>query len=399
MNPQMAQRIVESLRQGIPPNGFVCDFTVGRSSEIKHLTSLLNGGSRGAVLLKANYGAGKTHLLRFIREKALASGFAVSTVTLDAKSAIRFNRMDQILGAIFRGLEVGNSTRNRGVRSAFDLFSERLAGANESRSDHSAFWHELSSDDKWDFSDCLDSPGLYVALRAWVVGDESVKDLVQDWLHQPWNYTTQRKKLYSRLVDGLRSKFRDPRMDWQFYQDDVFSFHVNGYSQCWEILSDLETLCVAAGLRGLIILFDEFEDILTNINNVAHQQSAFWNLFQFYGSKRFNGISFFAVTPEFVHKCKARLQAKGYWDYDYSKFERIPTFQMSPLDADELEELALKIMATHGAAYGWEPDTVLKIGQLKGVVRRGASIAVEDRGRTTIRSVVKLLDELYDAQE
>src|SRR3712207_1493887 len=105
MNASEAQRVIESLRKGIPPDGYVRHFTVGRQSEIEDLSDRLRRGQPGALLLKANYGSGKTHLLHFIRETALAEGYAVSLVTLDAKSAVRFNRMDQVLGAICRGIE------------------------------------------------------------------------------------------------------------------------------------------------------------------------------------------------------------------------------------------------------------------------------------------------------
>ncbi len=397
MDPRSAQRVIESLRQGIPPEGFVCDFTTGRRQEIERLTARLSEPKPGAVLLKANYGSGKTHLLRFIREKALAQGFVVSSVTLDAKSAVRFNRMDQILGAIFRGLEVDDSGGAKGIRSLFNLLASRFN--NASSTNHGAFWKTLASEGKWDFSNSLASSALYVALRAWVHGDNTTKDLIQDWLYQPWNYKSQRKCLYLGLVEGLRRQFRDPRPDWQFYADEVFSLHAQGYSQCWAILRDLQVLTVAAGLKGLIVLFDEFEDILNNIDRINHQQAAFWNLFQFYGGKSFDGISFFAVTPEFVHKCKARLQSKGFWDYDYSQFEAIPTFQMTPLRAEDLEELAMKIMETHGLAYSWEPDLVMRHSQLRSIIRQTASRAIEDRGRITIRTVVNALDALFNEQE
>src|SRR4051794_20860991 len=106
MNQGEAIKAVESLRKGIPPDGHVRHFTVGRESEIDHLAVRLRKQQTGALLLKANYGSGKSHLLRFLRETGLTEGYMVSTVTLDSKSAVRFNKMNQIVGAIWRGLEV-----------------------------------------------------------------------------------------------------------------------------------------------------------------------------------------------------------------------------------------------------------------------------------------------------
>jgi len=393
-----AQRVIESLRKGIPPDGLVKHFTVGRHSEVAQLLEYLRANKPCSVLLQANYGSGKTHLLRFLRECALSSGFVVSSVTLDAKSAVRFNRMDQIMGAIFRNLELPTTPGVRGLRAFFDLM---LASCQKHKAEgsNSGFWVDLSHGWKWDYSDQLNSPALFAALRAWSTGNGEAQELVEDWLQQPWNYKGQRKKLYTGLVDGLRKYFRDPRADWQFYADNVFAFDVQGYSQSWAALGDLNRLSQAAGLSGVVLLFDEFEDIITNLTNIAHQQAAFWNLFQFYSRKHFAGLSFYAVTPEFVDKCKRVLINKGCFDYDYEWFEALSRFQMSPLSTDELSALALRIMDAHGKAYDWEPDLVMKASQLRSIVEHAASIQIQDRARHTITTVVRSLDGLLQEQE
>ena len=397
MDAHQAQRVIESLRKGIPPDGVVKHFTVGRQNEVAQLQEYLRANRPCSVLLQANYGSGKTHLLRFLRECALHSGFVVSAVTLDAKSAVRFNRMDQILGAIFRNIEVPSPNVGRGIRGFFDLMhatseTHRMQRAN-------GFWMELTHNWKWDYSDHLDSPALFVAFRAWSTGDREAQELVEDWLQQPWNYKSQRKKLYYGLVDGLRRYFRDPRAEWQFYADNVFAFDVQGYAQSWAALGDLNRLAQAAGLAGVVLLFDEFEDIITNLTNISHQQAAFWNLFQFYSKKHFPGLTFYAVTPEFVDKCKRVLISKGCMDYDYEWFESLARFQMSPLTVDELGALALRIMDAHATAYGWEPDLVMKSSHLRRIVEHAASIQIQDRARHTITTVVKSLDILLQDQE
>lgn len=397
MDAGHAQRVIESLRKGIPPDGFVRQFTVGRKTEIDQLIDRLEKGKSGALLLKANYGSGKTHLLRLIREHALDRGFVVSSVTLDSKGAVRFNRMDQIVGAIFRNIEAPSAPGTKGIRPFFDLLIQKIEQAKAKGS--AAFWRRLTNDWRWDFSDVLDSPAMFVALRAWGTANSSVHDLVEDWLFQPWVYRTQRRVLHVKLIEKLRPFFRDPRAQWQFYADEVFAFEKQGYAQSWSALRDLHKLARAADLKGLIILFDEFEDVVTNLNNVAHQEAAFWNLFQFYSGKQFPGMSFYAVTPEFVNKCISLLIDKGRWDYDYARFESLPTFQMSPLEVEELEELAMRIMQTHGVAYEWEPDLVMKASQLDAIVRKAAAVQIQDRARHTIISVVKALDDLLDGDD
>ncbi len=389
MDGAQAQRVIESLRMGIPPNGFVRYFTVGRTTEIDGLTQQLQDKDGTVLLLKANYGSGKTHLLRYIREEALDQNYAVSSVTLDAKGAVRFNRMDQVFGAVCRGLEVPSAPGEKGLRPFFDLLVKDI-----NNRDDTSIWHKISNNWKWDYSEELDSRAVFIALRAWATAGAETQDLVEDWFSQPWEYRVQRRRLFLELVEDFREYFRDPRSEYKFYNDDLFMFHTQGHEQSWSALRDFDLLARASGLKGLIILFDEFEDIITNLSNIAYQQDAFWNLFQFYSGKSFPGKTFYAVTPEFVEKCKIRLQLKGKWDYDFSRFEELPTFEMSPLTTKELEELAIKILVAHAVAYDWEPDLKLKGSQLQRIVRKAASSQIQDRARYTIVSVVKFLDEL-----
>lgn len=397
MDLTQAQRVIESLRKGIPPDGFVRHFTVGRASEVAQLTERLDDVVPGALLLKANYGSGKTHLLRFIRECALERGFAVSAVTLDARGAVRFNRMDQVFGAICRNIEVPGVPGQKGIRPVLNFVVDRLERAKAAKTE--PFWQKLTNNWRWDYSEVLDSPAAFVAVRAWATGNSTVHDRVEDWFLQPWTYRSQRRLLYSDLVGSLRRFFHDPRPEWQFYSDGVFCFHTQGYAQSWSALRDLQRLLCEARLKGLVVLFDEFEDVVTNLNNVAHQEAAFWNLFQFYAGKQFPGLSFYAVTPEFVEKCVTLLIDKGRWDYDYARFKAIPTFQMTPLDVEELEELAMRILEAHGVAYDWEPDLVMRATELNKIVRKAASVQIQDRARHTITTVVKALDRLLEENE
>ncbi|MDI6776712.1 MAG: DUF2791 family P-loop domain-containing protein [Syntrophales bacterium] len=394
MDPSQAQRVVEDLRIGIPPEGYVFHFTVGRKAEVEILDNRLKKSHKGALLLKANYGSGKTHLLRFLKERALEEGYIVSLVALDAKSAVRFNRMDQILGAIWRGLEIPNNNGSKGIRPFFNEICTKIESSKSRRK--SCFWCDLTHEWRWDFSDVLEAPSIFIGLRAWSTGMKAIQDIVEAWFFEPWVYKTQRSKLYYQLIGQLKNHFRDPRYEWQFYNDGIFDFQIQAYAQSWSALRDIHKLAIEACYRGFIILFDEFEDVIHNLRNIKHQQAAFWNLFEFYGGKKFDGMTYFAVTPNFAKKCKTLLLQKGYWDYDYSLFDKLPTFEMSPLTAEELQELAIKIMEVHGIAYGWEPDLIMKMSELKALVAKTASVQVQDRARQTIKEIVKHLDRLIE---
>lgn len=392
------EKVVDSLRLGIPPEGFVGHFTVGRLSEINELTTRLQHNQAGTLLLKANYGAGKSHLLKFIRETALKQNFAVSSVTLDAKSAIRFNRMDQILGEVLKGLEVPNQSE-QGISTFLDLVCEK---ARNSKVNNETQWQKITNRNRWDTSKSLESPAIFISLRAWFSG-RSNKNIVQDWLYQRSKYLT--KELFHEIVEKANVSYREEfsltsNLNWMSYQTktQIFDFKSNAYSQAWSALRDIDLLARASGLRGLIILFDEFEDVLSNISKIDHQEIAFQNLFQFFIGQQFKGMSFFAVTPEFISKCKHRLLTKNRWDEKYLHLDNIPTFEMSPLEIDHLKELAQKVRVIHGLAYSWDTNiNSIEIG-LNSVVERLGNIAVQNRTRQTIKEVVRFLDNQLEEE-
>lgn len=403
MHTTEAMKIIESLRSGLPPEKHVADFTVGRQEEVNELRTIFLNNEENALLLKSNYGSGKTHLLKLIREMALSNGYAVSLITLDSGSAVRFNRMDQIFGQICRQLEIPN-TPGKSVRYLFDAVSSICSNPNRStKNEDDEDILNLTSQGKWDHSNYLESHALYVALRAWCFADNTTKDLIEDWLFQPWEYKSQRKNLYCSLVENMRRYFNDPRPDWQFYSYKIFDFSDQGYRQSWDSLNDLNKLAQIAGFKGLIILVDEFEDVIQNLRNKKYQQAAFWNLFQFFAGK-FHDFAFFAVTPDFAEKCKKVLITKEVFDYDYSRFDELKAFEMSSLTETQMYELSNKIIPVYTAAYNWTVPNDISVNvlfenvdeRLRTICKNGMEIPVQDRVRHTIKAIVNALDEMME---
>jgi len=306
--------------------------------------------------------------------------------------------MDQIFGAILRNLRVEHKgATSHGLAEVFDFLAEsaELAKAKPTAPGHQ-FWARVTNNWSWDYSEKLTSPALFVAFRAWAATDSQlVRNLIIDWLSFPGNYRSRRKYLYKALVTDLRRHFRDPRLDWQFYQDNVFWFHASGYQSCWRALEDLNQMCIAAGLPGVVILFDEFEAVLTNLKHINYKEAAFWNLFRFVSGDPLTGKTFYAVTPSFAQKCKNLLIEKGRWDFDYSQFDELPTFEMSPLGKRNLLDLADRIAAVHERAYFYEIDAEPK-GRMHEAVAKASQSAVQDRARQAIKLAVGVLDDAIE---
>lgn len=396
LDPATAERLVEDLRYGVPPPDYVRSFTVGREEQLRELARSLDaptpeGGS--ALLVKANYGGGKSHLLRVIREMALDAGYAVSLVVVNAQQGVRFNRMDTIFGEVCRQLETDHSG-SKGVGRLFELFAKTPGVTLPA--DMQRVRERISSHSRWDFSDYLKSPAVYVALRAWIHGTAPVRAVVEDWFFNPDNYRSQRKPLHERLVVDLRPKFRDPRPDWQFYADEVFQFNTGGHRQAWDGLADLDLIAKAAGLRGLILLFDEFEDLIQNLNRRNLQQQALHNQFSFFAGNRYPGMAYFAVTPDFVLNCASELIYRGVLDFDYKRLVGLPAFEMEEITEQEFLDLAHRLRAVHGTAYEWDAQDAVTDAELLGIVAELWSVPSPERVRRAIQGVVRALDERLD---
>ena len=393
MMPHTAESVIEQLRFGIPPSNMSRNFTVGRNSQIRQLVRSLDYTERKpALLIHANYGAGKSHLLRVLRELALEHRFVVAPIIADAQGGVRFNRMDTVLGAVCREMEIPEKSQ-KGIGVLFDAYRQ----ADESELDQSAINERkgISNDNKWDFSERLMAPGIYVALRAWFhAGDNhDVRDRIQAWLSSPEDYRSQRKLLYGELVADLRSYFHDARPDWQFYTDEVFLFHTGGHRQSWDALADLNRLAVCSGYQGLVLLVDEFEDVIQNLSRRNYQQMAFHNLFRFFAGDRFPGRAYFAVTPDFSQKCKRELLGRGVYDFDYQRFDNLPFFRLDPIDVDDVFLLAKRIREVHEIAYDWNAEDLMSDPVLRRHCEQLMMVEAPDKIRQAIISVVGLLDE------
>lgn len=395
VTPEIADRVLEDLRYGLPPSTLTRAFTVGRRDQLDQLERSLQRGSAEPLLLRANYGSGKSHLLRVVREAALEHGYAVSLVEVNAQEGIRFNRLDLVFGAVCRHLEVPGR-EGRGVGTLFELFD---AVADEEVSvEADELYGEITDSGDWSYSDALSSPPMFIALRAWVHASHvpSIRDLAEAWLQRPEWYRNDRKALYIQLIGSLRSYFFDPRPDWQFYADDLLVFHTSGHHNAWAGLADLDLIARAAGLRGVVLLFDEFEDVIQGLNNREHQQRAFWNLFEFFRGRRFSGPCYFAVTPDFVERCKHELLRRGVYEFPYERFDQLPAFQLEPISVEDFFALGLRIRELHQIAFGWDAQQQLSAGDIDRIGRTVYARPSPDRVRQAVKALVEHLDDLLD---
>jgi len=393
-----AELAIESLRKGIPPTGHLRQFTVGRKAQLKQLASTIQDREDhepAALLVQANYGAGKTHLLRLIREVALDEGFAVALVTVDSRSGVRFNRMDQVCSAAMREIEVPGRP-GKGIGCLFDHYFS--VDENGLPPPVGSRRRNLSMDGKWTRAREILSTPLWIALRGWHLSrSKDAKEIVESWLSTTWDFNGQRKYLYSHLVDRLPPSINNFLSEAEMYRSGAFRFDVSGHENSWLALQDLQTLSVLSGLRGLVLLFDEFEDVIQNLGRIDYQRSAFANLIDLMSHERFDGWKYFAVTPEFASRCRTRLLEKGQYDFPVSMFDDLERIEMSPVGEQEFLELGKKVRELHGIAYDWDAQSEFSDGKLASLVTKLYSKSSADQVRQAMVGLVKALDSALEA--
>lgn len=77
------RRMIEAFRLGVVPYDLVDEFTFGRDSETRVLRDWLGDGQHQVCFLVGAYGVGKSHLVQYVRGRALREGFAVAAVDMD----------------------------------------------------------------------------------------------------------------------------------------------------------------------------------------------------------------------------------------------------------------------------------------------------------------------------
>ena len=96
------------------------------------------------------------------------------------------------------------------------------------------------------------------------------------------------------------------------------------------------------------------------------------------------------------------MYRRDRWHRDYEHlFDRLKTFEMTPLEKEHLRELAYKIRDFHGQTYGWNVHTnQVEEAVIQAIIeglRRTSH--VQDRTRLIICEVVKCLDTLLKNED
>lgn len=248
MQKYEAVRVIETLRSGIPSRHLSAIFSYGREGLLEKVQQDLDATARDeslrALILKGDYGEGKTHFLNVIFKRAQEQNFVVSFVVLSKETP--FNRLDRVYQKVVAGtylpgeIEPGIEALLRDVRPGSAIGEEILYFAQ----------------------DKLNSKLSFVLENYFEAGEtQDLHDLASD-LAGNWLPVDQLKALHKRNFghSAKINRFR-PKVD------------------VWDYFRLLANLIKRRGYAGWVILFDEFE--LVGTLGIAARADAYTNLGKF----------------------------------------------------------------------------------------------------------------------
>lgn len=85
-NLKGGREVIEAFRAGIVPKNWIKGWTVGRAKELSQVKTWLHDQTSGTLVIKGEYGTGKTHLIEYLYHQALELKYAVARVSIDPLS-------------------------------------------------------------------------------------------------------------------------------------------------------------------------------------------------------------------------------------------------------------------------------------------------------------------------
>lgn len=240
-----AHRMVEAFRLGIVPTQDVTDFTFGRTKEIHLINSALNkliAGQGNAIIFEGEYGAGKTHLLEYIRAQALTKNFLVSMVelSLDETQPARPKRIYRELIANLRYLPQDQKDNHceAGFRNLMRYAIKEYRSPNYlGIRDHIFFAPVLSRLSKID----QDSPKAEVFWQ-WIEAEST-------------------KEYATGITPKGKKNFTIPyRISGAYNIPALYDFSTAADFYCY-LISGLAYLARSLKYNGLVLLLDEIETV------------------------------------------------------------------------------------------------------------------------------------------
>jgi hypothetical protein len=266
------RRAFRYLKQGVFPPDSIAQLTFGRSAELKLIRAHLNdvgSGSSRHVFVEGTYGQGKSHVLKALEAIALERNFAVSWLVLDGHNHA-FNHPSRYFHSALENLRAPSNSRQ----------------------------------------------GLATIVARWLRGPE--RDSVIAWSEGSSSSLAWSVRSLRRLLAGDSHVIRD--VGYHLESRDIAA--KNGrvhFGLVSQRIQDVASLVRAAGLSGLVFLFDELETVATLLFGIRQRFLSYEFLNFLVDARRHPYCLFaFAVTPDFGSRLLTDRVDTNYYAGEYS---------------------------------------------------------------------------------
>jgi len=345
-----ALKIITNLRRGVPAAQHISAYSVGRESLLSAVHTDLDhvgtGNSR-VRFLNGNYGRGKTHVLRLLREKAFQVDFAVSEVTLSPTDCPLHNFM-RVYYEVMKGIRTKENPTGSAIENILDRWLDAMRDLPPERV-REIVYKELPEGTKGALAAYYDAQNI-------IRPDNRKRNLVLKYLYG------------DRLSAGDR---RFLGVTYKIDEDTALM-----------MLGQIAHLVRYIGYKGICILFDEAESA-HSFAYYHYRDQAFQNLRRITRESRQYPHCYFlyATTPSFF---------TSYPDYGDVVGE-LEVLELEPLSQEQRLELCARVSDIYHVAYDWTlpSETTEVMRQIELHERqRGSEIG------SLVRAVVAALDEL-----
>jgi hypothetical protein len=230
------KKMLEAFRLGVAPGFAITDITVGRERELEIIHNWQKYDF-GSLMLIGQYGQGKSHMIRYIREKALQEGYVVATCDIGKESQMSKPRtvLSTLLKTMVFRINEENSDSSDTVPdpllTLLIIYASECVKNNENIIEDNLYFGQISKD------------LIYRIKNKIPLEDEYVRQFIE----------------YMQGDDSVRRFRRIPN-----YATDA-NIVCNVLSAIGNMAHYIQK---STGLKGLLLIFDEGEDI----NNTNHQK-------------------------------------------------------------------------------------------------------------------------------
>lgn len=369
-----ARQVIESLRSGVSSRHLGAIFSYGREAALERvgrdLERVQAEGDTLPLVVKGNFGNGKTHFLNIIARQAEEMNFAVSFVPLSKETP--FDKMDRLYRRAVAGLYLPGHSQP-GFLSLLEALRPGSLEAEELLKYTARNLH----------------PKLESVLKNYLEGSGDAynqyilaSDLAGDFIPN-----AQLKSIH-RLNFGKALPLSPFKVKENSF--DYFRF--------------LSQLIRACGFAGWVILFDEFEQLM--YLGITARANAYLN------AARFMSPSYGLTATYTVFSASSNLWSELIWKQKNSDYDNVPqklaakerqhdiptvrevfgSFLKENLFLDTLSSFDIRRMLQavrnqHALAYSWEAPV-----DIDGAM---AGLPVNRPLRTVIRALVEYLDLQY----